>query len=316
MFPNAALLIVAFCTPAIAAAAGATPEAIAGIGPLGEVEKIHTGLQFTEGPAGDAQGNVYFTDIPANKIYRSDANGQLTTFSDQSNHANGLMFNSRGELVACEMDGRIAAWNIATKERRVLAQTYQGKRFNAPNDLVIDQQGGIYFTDPHFRAPEPLPQGKTAVYYVDGEGNVTRLVDNLPAPNGVILSPDEKTLYVFPSLQAEMMAYPVETPGVLGEGRQFCRLQQPGGSRNSGADGVTVDTQGNLYITSDLGIQVFASNGQLLGVIAIPERPSNVTFAGLDGQTLYITARTSLYRAKMQAKGHRFADASKPGSDQ
>src|SRR5438067_2232600 len=117
----------------------------------------------------------------------------------------------------------------------------------------------------------PLPQGKTCVYYAAADGKVTRLIDNLPNPNGVILSPDEKTLYVIPSGQAEMMAYPVESPGKLGEGKVFCTLKQPEG-RKGGGDGLTVDSKGNLYITSALGLQVFDPAGKLLGVIKIPEQ--------------------------------------------
>ena len=119
-----------------------------------------------------------------------------------------------------------------------LADGYEGKRFNAPNDLVIDRDGGIYFTDPHFRAPMPLPQGVRAFYYRSPDGKVTRLAEIEAAPNGIILSPDEKTLYVIPSLQAEMLAYPVEGPGKLGQQRVFCTLQQASGKTNGGGDGL------------------------------------------------------------------------------
>jgi gluconolactonase len=180
-------------------------------------------------------------------------------------------------------------------------------RFNAPNDLVIDKQGGIYFTDPAFGAPMPLPQGKTAVYYLAADGKVTRLIDDLPNPNGVILSPDEKTLYVIPSGQAEMMAYPVKSPGKIGKGRIFCTLKQPRGAKGSGGDGLAVDVKGNLYITSQLGLQVFDASGKLLGIIALPEQPANVKFGGSDLKTLYVTARTSLYSVPMEATGHLFA---------
>ena len=165
----------------------------------------------------------------------------------------------------------------------------------------------MYFTDPHFRAREPLPQGVPAVYYISPKLEVTRLIDNLQAPNGVILSPDEKTLYVIPSMQAEMMAYPIEAPGKLGAGRVFCVLEQAPGKKNQGGDGLTIDTRGNLYITSALGLQVFDPQGKMLGVISVPEQPANVTFAGPENRTLYVTARTSVYAIPMQATGHRFA---------
>jgi gluconolactonase len=280
---------------------------IPGIGPAGEITKLHTGFMFTEGPAADRDGNVYFSDIPNQRIHKVDTNGKLTVFREKTNHANGLMLNAKGEIVACEGDGQVVAYSADGKSRRVLADKYNGKRFNAPNDLVIDKQGGVYFSDPYFGRPAALPQGKTAVYYIAEDGKVTRLIDNLSLPNGVILSPDERTLYVVPSGQAEMMAYDVESPGKIGKGRVFCTLKQPRGQTKSGGDGLTVDTKGNLYITSALGLQVFNPSGKLLGIIAIPEQPANVTFGGTDLKTLYVTARTSLYTVPMEARGHLFA---------
>jgi gluconolactonase len=298
-------LAVALCVASLSPAAD-EPKPIAGVGPAGKVEKLHSNFMFTEGPAADRDGNVYFTDIPNERIHKVDKNGQLSVFREKSNHANGLMVNARGEIVACEMDGRIVALSPDGKDRRVLAEEFGGKRFNAPNDLVLDRAGGLYFTDPAFRAPKPMPQDKTAVYYLSADGKVTRLVDDLPNPNGVILSPDEKTLYVIPSGQAEMMAYPVEAPGKIGRGRVFCTLQQPEGVKGGGGDGLTVDSKGNLYITSRLGLQVFDPAGKLLGIIALPEQPANVTFGGPDLKALYVTARTSLYRVPMEGTGHRF----------
>ena len=151
------------------------------------------------------------------------------------------MVNAAGELVGCEMQGRIVAVSADGSKVRVIADKYQGNRFNAPNDLVLDRNGGVYFTDPHFRAPMPLPQGVTAVYYADAAGTVTRLVDDLKAPNGVILSPDESKLYVIPSQQSEMMVYPVTGPGKLGPGKVFCTLKQAEGKSNTGGDGLAVD---------------------------------------------------------------------------
>ena len=189
---------------------------IPGIGPEGKVTKVQGDFKFTEGPAADAKGNIIFSDIPANRQYRLESDGKASIFREPSNHTNGSMFNSEGELVCCEMDGQIVAVSPDGKQSRPIAAMYQGKRFNAPNDLVIDSSDGVYFTDPHFLAPDPLPQGVTAVYYAGGGGLVKRLIDDLKAPNGVILSPDEKTLYVVPSMQEEVMAYPIESPGKIG----------------------------------------------------------------------------------------------------
>jgi gluconolactonase len=279
---------------------------VTGIGKVGEVKKLHTGFDFTEGPAVDTEGNVYFSDIPKAKIYKIDLAGALSVFTDKSNTSNGLMLSGKGELVACEMEGAIAIWDVAKKERRVLTGNYKDNRYNAPNDLVIDKSGGVYFTDPIFRAPKPAPQDKTSVYYVTAKGDVTRLVDNLPNPNGVRLSPDEKTLYVIPSGQAEMMAYPVEAPGKIGVGKVFCTLKQADGKKGGGGDGLTVDSKGNVYITSAIGLQVYDPSGNMLGNIAFPEQPSNATFGGADLKTLFVTARTSVYTVPMEMTGHRF----------
>jgi gluconolactonase len=204
--------------------------------------------------------------------------------------------------------GQVAAYSPDGKERRVLAADYNGKRFNAPNDLVIDRQGGIYFTDPEYSAPKPFPQAIRTFYYLAPDGTVTRLVNkDLPNPNGIILSPDEKTLYLIPTGTADMVAYPVLSPGKIGEGRVFCTLKQREGKSGTGGDGLCIDTNGNLYITSQLGIQVFDPAGKHLGTITFAEQPANCDFGGPDMKTLYVTARTSLYAGKMEATGHRFA---------
>ncbi len=286
---------------------GQTPNVIPGLGPVGPIQKLHGGFEFTEGPAADTAGNVYFCDIPPARMHKIDLTGRLTTVQEETGHANGLMFDARGNLVKCEMDGQVTSLSLADKTQRMLAGKYQGNRFNAPNNLVIDSSGGIYFTDPHYRAPQPLPQGKMAVYYISASGDIQRLLDDLDAPNGVILSPNEKTLYVIPTQQAEMMAYAVEGPGKLGPGRVFCRLQQPAGQTAAGGDGLTIDVKGNLYIASALGLQVYSPQGKQLGILEFPEQPANATFGGADRKTLFVTARSSVYTAQMQVAGHRFA---------
>jgi gluconolactonase len=294
-----------FLIPALQAADD-EPKPIPGIGPTGKIVKLHTGFKFTEGPAADRDGNVYFSDIPNERIHKVDAKGQLSVFREKSNRSNGLMVNAKGEIVACETAGRVVAISPDGKDVRVLADKYEGKAFNAPNDLVIDKSGGVYFTDPSFGAPKPLPQEKTAVYFIAPDGKVTRLIDDLTQPNGITLSPDEKTLYVIPTGPAEMMAYAVEAPSKIGKGRVFCKLQGKDGKPGSGGDGCAMDSKGNLYITSTIGIQVFDPSGKFLGEIAFPEQPANVKFGGKDMKTLYVTARTSLYAVPMEAVGHVF----------
>jgi gluconolactonase len=297
-----ALAVFALVVGGLSAADDKPPDAIPGIGPTGPIKKAHTDFKFTEGPAQDADGNVYFSDIPNEKIHKIDLDGKLSLFREKSNFANGLMVNAKGEIVACEMTGAIVALSPDGKERRVIADKYDGKRFNAPNDLVIDKAGGVYFTDPEFRAPKPLPQEKTCVYYADASGKVTRIIDDLPNPNGVRLSPDEKTLYVFPTGQTKQMSYPVEAPGKLGKGKVFCELEQT----KTGGDGGAVDSKGNVYIAATNGLQVFDQTGKHLGTIKFPEQPSNATFGGKDMKTLFVTARTSVYTCPMEVAGHHY----------
>jgi len=277
---------------------------IDGIGPISPVKKVQGDFQFTEGPASDMEGNLYFSDVSANKIYMMNKDGEISVFLEPSGHANGLMFADKNNLTVCQMDGQLVSVNVETKEITILTDKYEGNRYNAPNDLVVDKTGGVYFTDPLFRAPQPLPQKKQAVYYINPDGKVKLLLDDLKAPNGIILSPDEKTLYVIPSMQKDMRAYPVISPGILGEGKIYCELSQAKGRNNSGGDGVSIDSKGNLYIASELGIQVFNAKGKLLGIIEFPEQPANVTFGGPDMKTLYVTARTSLYSSEMEIYGH------------
>lgn len=282
-------------------------DAIPGIGPTSEPVKVATGFGFTEGPAWDGAKLLYFSDVANAKIHTVDAAGAVQLFMENTGPANGLMFNQQGDLAACDMGGQMVAWNVATKDKRVLAAGFEGKRFNAPNDLVIDAAGGVYFSDPPFRAPTPLPQGVQSVYYLSPDGAVTRVVDDAPAPNGVLLSRDEKTLYVLPSGTSEMRKYPVESPGKLGAMSVFCKIKTPDDNPNAGCDGATIDEQGNLYLSTALGLQVFNEAGAPLGVIELPEQPSNCTFGGADGKTLYVTARTSVYSLPMLVKGHWYA---------
>jgi gluconolactonase len=276
--------------------------------PTGSVELVQGDFEFTEGPAYDAaSGKLFFSDIPANKIYTIDAEGKLGTYTADSYHTNGIVAGGpgkfAGKLVACQMDGQLVAYDPNGGKAEVLAKGYEGKRFNAPNDLVVDRDGGVYFTDPLFRAPEPLPQGIQAVYYRAADGTVSRVTGAIAAPNGVALSPDGKSLYVIPSMQAEMLVYPVTGPGKLGEGKTFCTLKQPEGKSGTGGDGMVVDVEGNLYITSQLGVQIFSPSGEYRGVVTTPEVPANVTFGGEDRKTMYITARKGLYRVAMPIAG-------------
>ncbi|WP_404304661.1 SMP-30/gluconolactonase/LRE family protein [Neorhodopirellula lusitana] len=288
--------------------AQATPSqspTVAQIKPTGPIENIQTGFQFTEGPTMAEDGSLYFTDIPNTRIHRISPEGQLSVFTDQSNRANGLWALPGGQLLACEMEGSLVRYDLKSGAREVLAHQYNGTRFNACNDLVVDQQGGIYFTDPLYNAPKPLPQKIQAVYYRSPDGVVTRLTDHIKAPNGIGLSLDEKQLYVIPSQQAEMLVYDISEPGKLANHRTFCVLKQPEGKTDTGGDGMTMDRQENLYITTHLGVQIYSPQGQHLGTVTFPEQPANVTFMGADRKMLVVTARTSLYKVPMPIAGRQ-----------
>ena len=283
---------------ALALTASGADGPIAGIGPKGPVEKVHGDFVFTEGPAADARGDVYFTDVRAEKIYKIGTDGKLETFLEGSQGCNGLMIDGRGRLIACQGLGkRIIAIDLATKEITPLADSIDGQPIDRPNDLAVDRRGGVYFTDP----------AKGLVGYVSADGKTSRVAADLPRPNGVLLSPDEATLYVLPSGSPDVLAYPVEGPGKVGDGRVLCRLEQAATGQSRGGDGLTVDAEGNLYLTQPAlqAIQVVSPVGKTLGMIAVPEAPSNCTFGGPEMKTLFITARTSLYAAPMEAKGHR-----------
>jgi gluconolactonase len=277
--------------------------AVDGLGTFSAAKKLAGDLQFTEGPTWSPNERLLFSDIPANRIMLWKRGDKAEVFLEPSHKANGLMFDSAGTLIACQMEGALVAIETDSKAIHILADKYEGKPLNAPNDLIIDMQGGVYFTDPHYGAPMPLPQGKMAVYYRSAEGTLTRLVDDLKAPNGIALSPDEMTLYVVPSEQKEVMQYTISAPGVIDKGKVITTLQQPKGTSNSGGDGMTVDEQGNLYATSQLGVQIISPQGKVLGIIALPEVPANVTFGGKERRTLFITARTSLYQVDAPVSG-------------
>ncbi|MEM9364521.1 MAG: SMP-30/gluconolactonase/LRE family protein [Planctomycetota bacterium] len=275
------------------------------IRPVGEVETVHEGFAFTEGPAVTGDGTLYFTDIPNSTIHRVATNGTLSVFTDKSNHANGLWYLGEGQMLACEMDGAVVRYSLETGERTVLIDQHDGARFNACNDLVPDDAGGLYFTDPLFRAPTPLPQEVQAVYYLAADGNVSRVTGDIAAPNGIGLSPDGETLYVIPSQQSDMLAYDVAGPGKLQDGRVFCTLQQPEGKTGTGGDGMTLDIEGNLYITTNLGVEIVSPDGRQLGLVRFPQQPANVTFGGPEFKTLIVTARTGVYQVAMPIAGLR-----------
>lgn len=185
-------------------------------------------------------------------------------------------------------------------------EQFEGKPLNRPNDLVADSKGGIYFTDPGVRPPVGQPGPLTAVYYLSSSGKVSRIDSGFERPNGVVLSPDEKTLYVANTGGEYIFAYDVANDGSVGKRRNFAKLigfKQTENGPSSGADGLAIDAQGRLYVASSAGVQVFNSQGEPLGVIELPKSPQNLAFAGKDRKTLYVVGRGAAYRIALLAEG-------------
>lgn len=292
-----------FSTFALLASTAVLPAQISGIGPTGPVVKLGDWFRFTEGPAATRDGlEVYFSDLGTHTVYATDLRGRTRVVLRNSRYTNGLAIDRSGRLVGCQgQTGRVVRIDRDTGALTTLASTYGGKRFNEPNDLAIDAFGGLWFTDPWYR-PDPAPQGLEAVYYVAPGGGVSRATTALPHPNGIQLSPDEKTLYVSSDgATASVWAFPVLAPGRLGAGREIARWS------TGRIDGMTVDSAGNLYVTRPLAdrIEVLDPSGKVLGGIPVPYHPGNVAFAGADGRTLVVAARATLLAAPMAIAGHR-----------
>ncbi len=258
-----------------------------------KVEKLAGGFKFTEGPAWDGMGAVYFSDIPNERIHKW-ADGKLTTFRENSGKANGLYFDKDGNLIACEGGARRVTKTTMAGETTTLVASFGGKKLNSPNDLWIAPDGGIYFTDPRYGKSDDLEQDGFHVYYLASGGKpLTRALDDLVKPNGIIGTSDGKLLFVADAGAKKTCVYRVRKDGTL-TGRKL--------AADSGSDGMTLDDRGNLYLTSG-GVKVYSPTARLIGVIKIPESPANVTFGGADGHTLFVTARTGFYSLRMKVKG-------------
>ena len=261
-----------------------------------KVQKLAGDFQFTEGPAADKEGNIYFTDIPNSRIHKWSVDGKLSTFMENSDGANGLFFDKKGNLIACAGGrGKLVSIDPQGKST-VLADKYEGRPFNSLNDLWIDPKGGIYFTDPRYGNRENLPQDGEHVYYLSADRKgLIRVIDDMVRPNGVIGTPDGKILYVADHGAGKTWAYNIGPDGSLVDKQLFA---------DQGSDGMTLDENGNLYLTAK-AVTVYNPSGTLLETIEVPEAPANVSF-GKNKKTLFITARTSLYSIDMQSKLYSF----------
>lgn len=259
-----------------------------------KVKKLAGGFKFTEGPARDKEGNIFFSDIPNNRIHKWSLAGKLTIFREKSGGANGLFFDRQGNLLACEGGSRRVTSVTSRGKVTLLADSFAGKKLNSPNDLWIDSGGGVYITDPRYGNQEGLEQGGFHVYYLPRPGGkLARVIDDLSKPNGIIGTADGKLLYVADPGAGKTYVYRITAPGQLGKRRQIAP---------EGSDGMTLDERGNLYLTRG-GVAVYNPQGRKLTTIKVPEGPANVCFGGRDRQTLFITARTGLYSVRMAVKG-------------
>jgi gluconolactonase len=271
------------------------------------VQVVAQGLRGTEGPIAAPDGALLLTEQTANVITRIDAQGNRSTFLENTNGSQGLTFDPKGRLIGVLPATRQIA--VLMPARTVLASMFDGRPFAGPNDLVADKKGGVYFTDPGGYPPAgEFLTHIPAVYYIRPNGSVIRVADDIARPNGIILSPDEKTLYVANTLGAFVVAFDVQPDGGVRNQRNFARL---GGilmtnrGVRSGADGLAVDEAGRLYVTSTIGVQVFSADGRHVGTIPIgnPDGPQNLAFAGSDKKTLYVVGDGAVWKVAMLAQG-------------
>jgi gluconolactonase len=293
------------------------------------IEVIKSGFTGTEGPIGLPDGSLIFTETQANRITRIDANNQTSTFLENTNGANGLGFDAKGRLIAVQTTpGKTSIGAIYPKgQEATLSDSYDGKPYGRPNDLVVSRNGGVYFTEPGPNAtpgqpgapaartlrggvePPAAPPLAPAVYYIPAGGKAMRIAEGIARPNGIMLSADEKTLYVNDTNGEHILAFDVKADGSVGNRRNFAKYptvnKTPAGIFNSGADGFAIDNAGRLYVVSIGGVHVFSPKGDLLGTIPLSLQGQNIAFAGPDKKTLYIVGRGSAFKVRLMAEGFK-----------
>jgi gluconolactonase len=271
---------------------------LADIVPAGaKPEVVGSGYKFCEGPTPDAKGNVYFSDGDRNSIHFYEVGKPVRLFVGDSSGANGQKVNAKGELYTCEGSAfRVVAFNVATKQKRVLCSEIDGRHFNQPNDLTIDHLDGCYFTDPDYGCPRDKLPMKEDVYYCSPAGKVTRVSTVCTQPNGILLTADEKTLYIADWLGKRIFKCDVLAPGKLANQRKWI---DAGGE----PDGLAMDEHGNLYAAcGGGGVRIFSPSGKFIGAIRV-KYASNVCFGGKDFSTLYITAAHEFLALKTRVAG-------------
>jgi gluconolactonase len=289
---SSSLLLALLCSTRLVAAEGKI------IAPGATLQKLADTFSFTEGPACDSEGNVFFTDQPNDRIMKWSTDGKLTPFMQPCGRANGLSFDAEGNLWACA-DETNALWRIhMDKTIDVVVKDYEGKLLNGPNDVWVRPDGGIYITDPYYKRPywkrgaKEIPE---CVYYIPPDyKKVVRVIDDFKQPNGIIGTPDGKTLYVADIGGHKTYSYAIQADGSLKDKHLFCEL---------GSDGMTIDNEGNVYLTGN-GVTVFDSTGKQIEHIEVKEPwTANICFGGKDRQMLFITASKCIYSLQMRVKG-------------
>lgn len=284
-----------------------------------QVEKVAGGFVFTEGPLWHPEGYLIFSDIPANRVYKIDAKGDSSVFLEKGGYtgkdspkgeigSNGLAWDTKGLLLLCQHGNRQVARLKADGSTEVVAATYGGKRFNSPNDLIVRSDGTVFFTDPSWGLEKNSNQPKREIpfngVYRVYQGEVFVIDSTLSKPNGIALSPDEKTLYVADQKQT-WTSYSLNEDGSVKSRKMF--FDATAHKDKGYMDGMKVDIQGNVYATGPGGVLIFAPEGKHLGTIPLPEIPSNLAWGDADAKTLYATCQGSIYKIKLSIKGVRFA---------
>ncbi len=274
------------------------------IGEDSQVEKLVGGFKFTEGPVWHPDGFLLFSDIPGNTIYQWEPNQEVKVFRNPSGNANGNTLDLQGRLITAEHTNRRVSRTEKDGKIITVANEYNGKSLNSPNDLVVKSDGSIYFTDPPYGIkPEQEKLGFYGVYRIAPDGKLTLLVDDFVRPNGIALSPDETKLYVNDSEKGHIRIFDLKSDGTLENGKIFAELKDP--NKQGVPDGMKVDLQGNIYSTGPGGVWIFSPSGKLLGIIAVPEKVANLAWGNDDYKTLYLTASKSLYRITLKVAGIR-----------
>lgn len=267
----------------------------------GRIERVATGLSFAEGPVWLDPGLLVFTDVPAGRILRWRAN-QVTTWIEESGGAYGLAKHPEGGLVAAQYGARQVSRLDPAGTFTVLAREHQGRPLNGPTDVAVARDGTIYFADP-VQGQAPAGGARSAVYRINADGVVDAIITDVRYPNGLALSEDGRTLYVSDGPARQVRAYEIAPDGGVGSGRVLASVHPWKRGVLGVPDGIAIDEAGRLFLAGPGGIWVLDANGGRLGVIAMPETPSNCAFGGEDGRTLYITARTSVYRVRLKVAG-------------